>query len=104
MARRFLTILIAVVLVFALPLGGGCANNAQTGAAIGAAGGALIGAIAGGADGFIIGTAEYPNSTNPSNVGRCGAIFLTTTLRNGIGPQASALTSGNFLEKRYNHC
>jgi uncharacterized protein YcfJ len=57
MAKRLVTILIAVFLVFAFSLGGGCANNAQTGAAIGAAGGALIGAVAGGAEGFIIGTA-----------------------------------------------
>jgi len=55
MARRLVTIVILVVLSLSLTLTGGCANNAQTGAAYGGAGGAIIGAVTGGAGGAVVG-------------------------------------------------
>jgi hypothetical protein len=50
--------LIRVLLIFlcvSLPVMNGCANNAQTGAAIGGAGGVVIGAVAGGGGGAVVG-------------------------------------------------
>ena len=50
--------LIRVLLIFlcvSLPLMNGCANNAQTGAAIGGVGGVVIGAVAGGGGGAVVG-------------------------------------------------
>jgi len=55
MARRLVTIVILVILSLSLTLTGGCANNAQTGAAYGGAGGAIIGAVTGGAGGAVLG-------------------------------------------------
>ena len=55
MKSRFLAILVSIFLCVCLPFMNGCANNAQTGAAIGGAGGVLIGAIAGGGGGAVVG-------------------------------------------------
>ena len=55
MKSRLVIIITLIFLCFCLPLMNGCANNAQTGAAIGGAGGVLIGAIASGGSGAIVG-------------------------------------------------
>jgi hypothetical protein len=55
MQRRSVVILAFVTLCVCLPFVNGCANNAQTGAAIGGAGGVVIGAVAGGGGGAIVG-------------------------------------------------
>ena len=55
MKIRLLIVLALIILCVCLPLMNGCANNAQTGAAIGGAGGVLIGAIAGGGGGAVVG-------------------------------------------------
>jgi hypothetical protein len=52
MVRRL--ILIAILLVLSLGWFG-CANNAQTGAAVGGAGGAVIGGVTGGFGGAVLG-------------------------------------------------
>ncbi len=55
MKGRLVIVLVLITLCVFLPLMNGCANNAQSGAAIGGAGGVLIGAIAGGGGGAIVG-------------------------------------------------
>ncbi len=55
MKSRLVIIIALIFLCVCLPLMNGCANNAQTGAAIGGAGGVLIGAIASGGSGAIVG-------------------------------------------------
>jgi hypothetical protein len=55
MKIRLVIVLVLIILCACLPFMNGCANNAQTGAAIGGAGGVLIGAIAGGGGGAIVG-------------------------------------------------
>ena len=55
MKRRSLIVVTLAFLCICLLLMNGCANNAQTGAAIGGAGGVLIGAIAGGGGGAVVG-------------------------------------------------
>ncbi|MHC4105176.1 MAG: glycine zipper domain-containing protein [Planctomycetota bacterium] len=55
MKSRLVIILALIILCVSLPLMNGCANNAQSGAAIGGAGGVLIGAIAGGGGGAVVG-------------------------------------------------
>ena len=55
MKGRLLIVLAFIILCVCLPLMHGCANNAQTGAAIGGAGGVLIGAITGGGGGAVVG-------------------------------------------------
>ena len=57
MKGRLVIVLTLIFLCFCLPLMNGCANNAQTGAAIGAVGGALIGAVTGGSGAVIVGGA-----------------------------------------------
>jgi hypothetical protein len=54
--RRWLVIILTlIILCICLPFLNGCANNAQTGAAIGGSGGVVIGAVAGGGGGAIVG-------------------------------------------------
>ena len=55
MKGRLVIILALIILCVCLPFMNGCANNAQSGAAIGGAGGVLIGAIAGGGSGAVVG-------------------------------------------------
>jgi len=55
MKNRLLIVLTLAFLCVCLPLINGCANNAQTGAAIGGVGGVVIGAVAGGGGGAIVG-------------------------------------------------
>jgi hypothetical protein len=55
MRGRLVIIFALIILCVCLPFMNGCANNAQTGAAIGGAGGVLIGAIAGGGGGAVVG-------------------------------------------------
>ena len=55
MKRRSVIIVTLAFLCIFLLLMNGCANNAQSGAAIGGAGGVLIGAIAGGGGGAVVG-------------------------------------------------
>jgi hypothetical protein len=55
MKGRLVIVLMLIILSVCLPLMNGCANNAQTGAAIGGAGGVVIGAIAGGGGGAVVG-------------------------------------------------
>ena len=55
MKRRSVIIVTLIFLCICLLLMNGCANNAQSGAAIGGAGGVLIGAIAGGGGGAVVG-------------------------------------------------
>ena len=55
MKRRSLIVVTLTFLCICLLLMNGCANNAQSGAAIGGAGGVLIGAIAGGGGGAVVG-------------------------------------------------
>ena len=55
MKRRSLIVVALAFLCICLLLMNGCANNAQTGAAVGGAGGVLIGAIAGGGGGAVVG-------------------------------------------------
>jgi hypothetical protein len=55
MKRKSLIVVTLAFLCICLLLMNGCANNAQTGAAIGGAGGVLIGAIAGGGGGAVVG-------------------------------------------------
>ena len=55
MKGRLLIVLTLAFLCVCLPLMNGCANSAQTGAAIGAVGGAVIGAVTGGAGGAVVG-------------------------------------------------
>jgi len=52
---RLLIVIALVFLCLFLPFMNGCANNAQTGAAIGGVGGVVIGAIAGGGGGAVVG-------------------------------------------------
>ena len=53
MKSRLVIVLTLIILSVCVPFMNGCANNAQTGAAIGGAGGVLIGAIAGGGGGAL---------------------------------------------------
>jgi len=55
MKGRLLIVLALAFLCFCLPLMNGCANSAQTGAAIGGVGGVVIGAVAGGGGGAVVG-------------------------------------------------
>jgi len=55
MTRRFVIIMMLVVMSLSLTFTSGCANNAQTGAAYGAAGGVVIGAVTGGGGGAVVG-------------------------------------------------
>ena len=55
MQGRSVVVLILAFLCICLSLVNGCANNAQTGAAIGGAGGVVIGAVAGGGGGAVVG-------------------------------------------------
>jgi hypothetical protein len=55
MKGRLIIIAALVIAGVCMPLLGGCANNAQTGAAIGGAGGVVIGAVAGGGGGAVVG-------------------------------------------------
>ena len=55
MKNRLLIVLTLTFLCVCLPLMNGCANSAQTGAAIGGVGGAVIGAVTGGAGGVVVG-------------------------------------------------
>jgi hypothetical protein len=55
MKGRLVIVLALIILCVCLPFMNGCANNAQSGAAIGGAGGVVIGAIAGGGGGAIVG-------------------------------------------------
>ncbi|MBN2457425.1 MAG: hypothetical protein JXB29_12965 [Sedimentisphaerales bacterium] len=57
MAKRLLIISMIVVLGLGSMLIGGCANNAQTYAAVGGIGGAVIGAATGGVGGAVVGGA-----------------------------------------------
>ena len=57
MRGRSVVILILAFLCICLLLMNGCANNAQTGAAIGGVGGVVIGAVAGGGGGAVVGGA-----------------------------------------------
>ncbi len=55
MKGRSVIILTLVFLCVCLLLMNGCADSAQTGAAIGGVGGAVIGAVTGGAGGLVVG-------------------------------------------------
>ncbi|MFZ2147942.1 MAG: glycine zipper 2TM domain-containing protein [Sedimentisphaerales bacterium] len=55
MKNRLLIVLTSAFLCVCLPLMNGCANSAQTGAAIGGVGGAVIGAVTGGTGGVVVG-------------------------------------------------
>lgn len=55
MRKKLMLMMLAGVLSVGLLLSGGCANNAQTGAAIGGVGGATIGAATGGIGGAAVG-------------------------------------------------
>ncbi len=55
MKGRLVIVLALIILCVCLPLMNGCANNAQTGAAIGGIGGAVIGAVTGGGGGLVVG-------------------------------------------------
>ena len=55
MKGRLVAVIVLIILCVFLPLMNGCANNAQTGAAIGGIGGAVIGAVTGGGGGFVVG-------------------------------------------------
>ncbi len=55
MKGRSVIILMLVFLCVCLLLMNGCADSAQTGAAVGGIGGAVIGAVTGGAGGFVVG-------------------------------------------------
>ncbi len=55
MKGRSVIILTLAFLCVCLLLMNGCADNAQTGAAIGGIGGAVIGAVTGGAGGLVVG-------------------------------------------------
>ncbi len=55
MKGRTVIILTLVFLCVCLLLMNGCADSAQTGAAIGGVGGAVIGAVTGGAGGLVVG-------------------------------------------------
>jgi hypothetical protein len=57
MKGRSVIILTLVFLCVCLLLMNGCADSAQTGAAIGGIGGAVIGAVTGGAGGLVLGGA-----------------------------------------------
>ena len=57
MKGRSVIILTLAFLCVCLLLMNGCADNAQTGAAIGGIGGAVIGAVTGGAGGLVLGGA-----------------------------------------------
>ena len=57
MKGRSVIILTLAFLCVCLLLMNGCADNAQTGAAIGGIGGAVIGAVTGGAGGLVVGGA-----------------------------------------------
>ena len=53
--KRRLIIIVLIFLYVSLPVMNGCANNAQTGAAIGGIGGVVIGAVTGGGGGAVVG-------------------------------------------------
>ena len=53
--KRRLVIVLLIFLCVSLPFMNGCANNAQTGAAIGGIGGVVIGAVTGGGGGAVVG-------------------------------------------------
>ncbi len=55
MKGRSVIILVLAFLCVCLLLMNGCADRAQTGAAIGGVGGAVIGAVTGGAGGLVVG-------------------------------------------------
>ena len=55
MMRRLIIVLVTAVLALNVVLVSGCANNAQTGAAIGGTGGVVIGAATGGFGGAVLG-------------------------------------------------
>ena len=57
MKGRTVMVLTLAFLCVCLLLMNGCADNAQTGAAIGGIGGAVIGAVTGGAGGLVVGGA-----------------------------------------------
>lgn len=57
MIRRLVVTLLVAVLSLSLIFTGGCATNAQTGAAIGGVGGAVIGGVTGGFGGAVLGGA-----------------------------------------------
>lgn len=57
MARRAIIIFLLAALSLSPTFIAGCANNAQTYAAIGATGGAVIGAVTGGVGGAVVGGA-----------------------------------------------
>ncbi len=55
MKHRSVIVVTLAFLCICLLLTNGCANNAQTGAAIGGIGGAVIGAVTGGGGGLVVG-------------------------------------------------
>jgi len=57
MRKKLIITLSVMVLSLGMLFSGGCANNAQTGAAIGGVGGAAIGAATGGLGGAVVGGA-----------------------------------------------
>lgn len=55
MKGRLIIVLALILICVSLPLMNGCANNAQTGAAVGGACGVVIGAVSGGGGGAVVG-------------------------------------------------